>query len=1404
MHKTFAKVSSIIVSTAVLGAALFQPSYAAAGGVPTNGPLPAAVMAGSDLNLFETFADALKPTDNPIIARGIDTSSSKPVSVIVQLSAQPAAVGKYAASKGYKTLAAESTAKAVQNEQAAFMKSAKTSGISMDVGYRYSQVLNGMAITLPGNRIAQLAKLPGVRAIYRNRTYTAKPDLSYDAQAEDPRIDMDPLKQLGVDKAWAEGLTGKGLKVGVIDTGVDYVHPDLKGAFKGGHDSYYNDDDPYEDVPSEIEDNPGSTHGTHVSGTIAGRAVNANGKALQKGVAYESDLYVYKVLGGRFSTGTTSMIVDGIEHAVKDGMDVINLSLGDDATKDPYSAEAVAINNAALAGVVPVIAAGNAAMDAPYYYSLGSPSTAELGITVGAATSRIDTYETAASSSLTGQDYTLRAMAWAPGTDFAGLLGSDPIQAVYLGSGSENDYEEKDVAGKIVIISRVHSSRPLSFDSQIAFAKRNGAKAVVIFNGTTNALRDSPNLPTEVNLSESIPGRDGPIGYMGFLGQYSEFIPTFDMAGKEGRALVRAMLKQPDKPVTLTFDKPFASVSLDGDTIAEFSSRGPNQTDNFGIKPDIVAPGHRIRSSVPAYGLINPQADYAAAYARYSGTSMATPHVAGLALLLKEKYPDWTPSDIRAALANTSDPLKNEDGTLYDAYSQGAGRADVENALHSAALLKSLDEITILDKDMKPVKLPSEASSVAFGVIDPAGDAEAASTLQLKSVTDKPVTYVAKTELHEAFTNTPGHVTTPDWDDVAVKLTGLDAGGKLALGAGTARTFGLSVEAKPGAKPGVYEGTVVLESNGIPSLHLPFVFYIGKKPVDNEHPISFSLTNRIVSPQSPIDITLHFNGGYNILQLALLDNNGNYYGLLGNWSSNENGFVQFVPKGEYVIEDFNGSYLSPEQSGANGSFDLPSLPDGQYVLSAYAAYALNRFVFDQQFANITINVDHNYTGGEQPGDGDPGNGNPGGGNGEQPGSGTPQTSNPAPTPTKSDADVTASVIAADQKTIALDAKTSMAAGVLTATVDDAALDQALDGLKQSAAFVVDASTAEADEAELRFTPAQAQRLKSAPTGSSVVLAWNGASVALPLSALGSLEDGASLVIRIKKNEDSVKRFETAYPDANVIGTPIAFEAGCVKDDRETPLPISIKDTVTRAFLIEGDLQAANAGALYEDNGIVRPAPATFKAGKDGGTVVTVARPGFSTYAAAKRNVAFSDIGTSWAKDEIRKLAADFLMNGVDSATFAPKRNVTRAEFASMLVRALGLNAAHEAAPFSDVKGTDWFAGEVAAAQAAGLVTGDHGRFLPNAAISRQDLAVMLNRALKLLGVKPAASSGIAYDDARSFGAYAIEDIGAVTEAGLMNGIAAHGGRFFSPAEATTREAAAKVLYQLLQAAKRIN
>jgi minor extracellular serine protease Vpr len=1393
-YKPFRKMSSIIFASATLATSIFHSAIPASANAASAGPY---------LNLYQEFADdsqkKISPSSedsvNIYISPNIDVSSTGPVSVIIQLSELPVAVGKYAASKGYTKLDTNAMTNAVQNEQSAFLRRAKTDGLSLAVDFQYNQVLNGMAVTLTGSGISKLAKLPGVKAIYPNLTYTSKPVQAFDVDADDPRIDMVPLQQLGVESAWAEGYTGKGLKIGVIDTGIDYLHPDLKDAYKGGHDSYYNDEDPYEDIPDPSIGSNGTRHGTHVSGTIAGRAMNADGSILQKGVAYESDLYVYKVLGGSQGYGTSAMIVDGIEHAVKDGMDVINLSLGDDGAKDPHNAEAVAVNNAALAGVIPVLAAGNAAMDAPYYYSLGAPSTAELGITVGAATSRIDTYETVAKSSLSNHELTLRLMAWEPGkTDFAKILGTDPIEAVYLGMGGVDDYDRKDVEGKIVIVTRTHLSKGIPFGKQIMLAKERGAKAIVIFNGTTSTKNERENY---VNLSDSIPGRDGFIGYMGFQGPYDDVIPSFDLAGKEGRALVKAMLQQPDVPITLSL-APFASISLKGDTITEFSSRGPNNDGIFGIKPEIVAPGHLIRSSVPAHGILNPDADYTKAYERESGTSMAAPHIAGLALLLKNKFPDWTPADVRAALANTSDRLSDEDGTPYDAYSQGSGRANIANALHTAALLKSLNEITIYDKEMEPITLPSEASNVVFGIIDPAVDTTASNPLQLKSVADKAVTYTAKVELHDEFTNKPGLITTPKWDDVSVKLTGLDAGEKVSVDAGGIRIFTLSVDADPNAKQGVYEGSVILESEGVPALHLPFVFHI-EKSIQNENVISIDVTNRIVSPYAPIDIILNHNGGrFNKLRLEIHGLDEKYYGIIADFNSVKTGVPTDINKDQYIIEDFNGSYSgSDEESDDYGVFDVSTLPDGQYILVAVTAN-FNLGIQDLSYSNLMITVDHNYKGnGEQSGGGNPPVSNPGGTTG---GSGSSYI--PAPAPNKYNAEVTASVVKSFQTSISLDAQASKADGVLTATVNDADLSKALGSGTGPIAIIAGVSSKEINTAELRLTSEQVQSLKSVPAGSSIVFSWNVATVALPTSALGSVSEGAGLVIRMKENGSSAKRFEASYPDAKVVGTPITFEANIVTDNRGTPIPLSTSETVLRAFLIAEDVNV-RTGALYEVGGDVHPAPATFKAGKDGGTIVSITRPGFSTLTVAKRDIAFVDIENSWAKDYIQKLAEKFMINGLTSDAFAPMNSVTRAQFASMLVRALGLPSTDKAAPFKDVSENDWFSEEVAAAYAAGLVTGYDGSFMPNANISRQDLAVMLNRALKLLDARP-STSGIVYTDAASFADYAIGDIQAVTVAGLMDGIAVQDGYAFHPTDATTREAAAKVLYQLLKVSKLIN
>ncbi|MGZ6525473.1 MAG: S-layer homology domain-containing protein, partial [Tumebacillaceae bacterium] len=229
-----------------------------------------------------------------------------------------------------------------------------------------------------------------------------------------------------------------------------------------------------------------------------------------------------------------------------------------------------------------------------------------------------------------------------------------------------------------------------------------------------------------------------------------------------------------------------------------------------------------------------------------------------------------------------------------------------------------------------------------------------------------------------------------------------------------------------------------------------------------------------------------------------------------------------------------------------------------------------------------------------------------------------------------------------------------------------------------------------------------------------------------------------------------------------------------------------------------------AGALYIENGTVHSVPATFVKNADGTTTVTINRPGFSTYAVATHNVAFTDISSSFAKAKIESLANKFLVYGTSDSTFSPKQNVTRAQFAALLVRALGLQGSATAAPFKDVKSSDWFAADVATAYQAGLISGvGNGEFAPAANVSRQDLTVMLSKAMNLLKIQ-ASGSAHTYADASSFKSYAKDSINTVSQAGLMTGEDKDGTFYFHPSDATTREAAATVLYNLLQKGNLIN
>ncbi|NMD70073.1 S8 family serine peptidase [Bacillus sp. DNRA2] len=433
-------------------------------------------------------------------------------------------------------------------------------------------------------------------------------------------------------------LTGKGVTVGVIDTGVDYTHPDLKANYKGGQDFVDGDKDPME---TKGIAGRSTIHGTHVAGIIA-----ANGKI--KGVAPEANIIAYRALGPGGS-GTTEQVIAAIEQAIKDKVDILNLSLGN-SVNGPDLPISQALNKAVEAGITSVTSSGNSG---PNRWTVGSPGTATKAISVGASTPKqripyLEILPNESSRAKTGNQSVRESESDSESQSQSEPLPTkvrlEPLQgssawtqdnrtAELIFGGLGRTDELKQAQGKIVILER----GKLTFTQKAKNAARAGAKAVIIFNNTKGSFMG--NLEEKLN------------------------IPVMSASQKDGRTLKKLC---PLSVRTLLIEET--------DHLAEFSSRGP-VTSSWEIKPDVVAPGVAINSTIPG------------GYLELQGTSMAAPHVAGAAALIKQAHPDWPPEQIKAALMNTAKPIKNQTGKNYQTYEQGAGRIQPIRAIRAKSII---------------------------------------------------------------------------------------------------------------------------------------------------------------------------------------------------------------------------------------------------------------------------------------------------------------------------------------------------------------------------------------------------------------------------------------------------------------------------------------------------------------------------------------------------------------------------------------------------------------------------------------------------------------------------------------------------------------------------------------------
>jgi subtilisin family serine protease len=312
------------------------------------------------------------------------SSQYVPDKYIVTLT-QPSIAEKYASNSGSMTKSASlSQRSAIFNQQNSFLDSlpssvmAKNSATKSSIGTNspnsFSNALNAVVLNMTREEAESVKSMNVVKNV--EPVAVMKVDL------------MDSVPLIHAPEVWAgkgidHSVTGKGVKIAVIDTGVDYTHPDLGGCFgsqtvggvtvpckvAAGLDFYNGDSDPKDDMG----------HGTHVADIAAGNGT-------PKGVAPDATIYAYKVFNDQ-GYGSTAAILAGFDASldpnwdgdISDHVDVINLSAG--GYGNPDDSESTAVDNASRAGIVVVVAAGNAG---PGSNTIGSPGTARLAVTVGA------------------------------------------------------------------------------------------------------------------------------------------------------------------------------------------------------------------------------------------------------------------------------------------------------------------------------------------------------------------------------------------------------------------------------------------------------------------------------------------------------------------------------------------------------------------------------------------------------------------------------------------------------------------------------------------------------------------------------------------------------------------------------------------------------------------------------------------------------------------------------------------------------------------------------------------------------------------------------------------------------------------------------------------------------------
>src|SRR6266436_6520448 len=615
-------------------------------------------------------------------AATIDTTSA-----IVRLKSDP--VSTYPGTKpprGQKISFNSTTVQSYRAQLAAerndFRDWLRTNAPKVVITSHYDISLNAVAVQLNGTSLDTIAAAPMVQQVQYNALY--HPDLSQS------------YKVINASGAWSAAggrpNAGAGIKIGDIDTGIDQNHPffDPTGfSYPAGF--------PKCDAADSTTHTPNTNckyvspkvivakvfvsgkttaggtggtfdaqaiqdHGSHTAGIAAGifnPSLNAvvNGVMINNmsGIAPGAWLGNYNVFPGNVVDARSEDILNAVETAIADGMDVLNLSLGGGChvtkggliTPCAKIDELVAgLNNATAAGIVVAVAAGNAG---PGAGTIESPGRAAGVITAGASTNQ----------HFVGEPFTYPSSGGNNIGAAVGQFAALPTNSYTLFDTNSTSCTSisSSASGKLAIVNR----GSCTFSTKVRNAIAAGAIGVVVINNVAG--------------DPSAMAKDGGGG---------DNLPAVMIGKNEGAALRTA--NPPDASTTAIFQE---FITPNKDILAGFSSQGPTNVD-LAIKPDVTSVGVNVLSSITCVGKGSGCPGDGSGWAFFQGTSMSTPHIAGSAAVLKGLHPTWSPEQIKSALVNRADlVIKDSITASHDIgpAAQVAGRENLSVAANGTTWL---------------------------------------------------------------------------------------------------------------------------------------------------------------------------------------------------------------------------------------------------------------------------------------------------------------------------------------------------------------------------------------------------------------------------------------------------------------------------------------------------------------------------------------------------------------------------------------------------------------------------------------------------------------------------------------------------------------------------------------------